>query len=46
VQFVEAESALAQWARQNAVIRLLAHMSHIFVQMVTKFVHHLPLKKL
>jgi hypothetical protein len=43
---VEAESALAQWARQNAVIRLLAHMFHTFVQMDMKFVHHLLLKKL
>jgi hypothetical protein len=46
VQFAEAVSALAQWARQNAVIRLSALPFHIGVQITMKFVPHLQLKKL
>ena len=41
----EAESALAQWARQNAAIQSLAPMFLTGVPMDMKFVHHLQLKK-
>jgi hypothetical protein len=45
VQFAEAESAPAQWARQSVAIQSLVHMFHTGVQMATKFVHHLLSKR-
>jgi hypothetical protein len=41
VQFVEAVLALAQWAKQNAVIRLSAQRFHIGAPRDMKFAHHL-----
>jgi hypothetical protein len=46
VQFAEVVSALAQWAKLNAEIRLNALPFHIGAAMDTKFAPHLLLKRL
>jgi hypothetical protein len=46
VQFAEVVSALAQWAKLNAVIRLSALPFHIGAVTDTKFVPHSLLKRL
>jgi hypothetical protein len=46
VQFVEVVSALAQWARLSAEIRLNVQRFLTGVEMATKSVHPLQLKRL
>jgi hypothetical protein len=46
VQFAEVVSALAQWAKPSAEIKLSAQRFRTGVPMAMKFVHLLQLKKL